>query len=214
MAEETATGTLGLRPSDEKSWAGQAPDDRDLLAQCRQGDMTAFSLLVEKYQDRLFNTTYRLCGNYQDACELTQETFLRALRGIAGFRGEAKFYTWLFRIALNLTRSHRRRAGRRRWHSLDQPDGTLELASQASRLGGNDCPDPAERAEQAERNSKVAAALDQLAQQYKTVIVLRDVEGLDYQQIARIVGVPVGTVKSRVHRGRLTLRKYLADLVE
>ncbi|GAG12238.1 unnamed protein product, partial [marine sediment metagenome] len=73
---------------------------------------------------------------------------------------------------------------------------------------------PAERAEQAERNSKVAAALDQLAQQYKTVIVLRDVEGFDYQQIARIVGVPVGTVKSRVHRGRLTLRKYLADLVE
>ncbi len=214
MAEETGTGTLGLGPSVGESWAGQAPDDRDLLEQCRQGDMTAFSLLVEKYQDRLFNTTYRLCGNYQDACELTQETFLRALKGIAGFRGDAKFYTWLFRIALNLTRSHRRRAGRRRWRSLDQPDGTLELASQASRLGGNDCPDPAERAEQAERNAKVGAALDQLAQQHRTVIVLRDVEGLNYEQIAQIVGVPVGTVKSRVHRGRLTLRKYLADLVE
>jgi len=214
MAEETATGTLGLGPSDGQSWAGQVPDDRDLLEQCRQGDMTAFSLLVEKYQDRLFNATYRLCGNYQDACELTQETFLRALRGIAGFRGEAKFYTWLFRIAVNLTRSHRRRAGRRRWRSLDQHDGTLELASQASRLCGNDCPDPAELAEQAERNSKVTAALDRLAQQHRSVVVLRDVEGLNYQQIARIVGVPVGTVKSRVHRGRLSLRKYLADLVE
>ncbi len=214
MAEEIATGTLGLEPSEEKSWAGRAADERELIAQSRQGDMTAFSLLVEKYQDRLFNTTYRLCGNYQDACELTQETFLRALKGIAGFRGEAKFYTWLFRIALNLTRSHHRRAGRRRWQSLDEPDGTLELASQASRLGGNDCPDPAERAAQAERNSKVSAALDQLAQQYKTVIVLRDVEDLNYREIAQIVGVPVGTVKSRVHRGRLTLRKHLADLVE
>ncbi len=214
MTEETATGTLGLEPSRERPWAGQAADDRDLLAQSRQGDMTAFSLLVEKYQDRLFNTTYRLCGNYQDACELTQETFLRALKGIAGFRGEAKFYTWLFRIALNLTRSHRRRAGRSRWQSLDQPDGTIELASQASRLGPADCPGPAERAEQAERNTKVIAALDRLAQQHRTVIVLRDVEGLNYREIAEIVGVPIGTVKSRVHRGRLALREYLADLVE
>ncbi len=214
MAEEIATGTLSLHPSDEQSSAGQAPDDRDLVAQSRQGDMTAFSLLVEKYQDRLFNTTYRLCGNYQDACELTQEAFLRALKGIAGFRSDAKFYTWLFRIALNLTRSHRRRAARRSSRSLDQPDGTLELASQAARLGAADCPSPAERAEQTERNTKVTAALDRLAQQYKTVIVLCDVEGLNYREIAQIVGVPVGTVKSRVHRGRLTLRQYLADLME
>ena len=214
MAEETATGTLGLEPRDEKSWVRAAADERDLLAQCRQGDMTAFALLVEKYQDRLFNATYRLCGNYQDACELSQETFLRALKGIAGFRGDAKFYTWLFRIALNLTRSYHRRAGRKRSRSLDEPDGTLELASQARGLGAADCPSPAERAEQAERNSKVSAALDRLAQQYKTVIVLRDVEDLDYRQIAQIVGVPVGTVKSRVHRGRLALRQYLADLIE
>ncbi len=214
MAEEIATGTLGLRPGDEKSWAGRAADDQDLVAQCRQGDMTAFSLLVEKYQDRLFNTTYRLCGNYQDACELTQETFLRALRGLAGFRGEAKFYTWLFRIALNLTRSRHRRAGRRRSRSLNELDGTLELASQARGLSRSENSDPAEQAEQAERNSKVVAALDRLAQQYKTVIVLRDVEDLDYRQIAQIVGVPVGTVKSRVHRGRLALRNYLADLIE
>ncbi len=214
MAEEIATGTLGLEPSEEKSWAGRAADERELIAQSRQGDMTAFSLLVEKYQDRLFNATYRLCGNYQDACELTQETFLRALRGLAGFRMEAKFYTWLFRIALNLTHSHHRRASKRRCQSLDQPDGTLELASQARGLGGTDCADPSERASQAEQNIKVVAALDQLAEQYKTVIVLRDVENLDYRQIAQIVGVPVGTVKSRVHRGRLTLRKYLADLIE
>ncbi len=214
MAEEIATEALGIRPGDDKSWARHSPDDRDLIAQSRQGDMTAFALLVEKYQDRLFNATYRLCGNYQDACELSQETFLRALRGISGFRSEAKFYTWLFRIALNLTRSHHRRAGRRRSRSLNELDGTLELASQARGLSRSENSDPAERAEQAERNSKVVAALDRLAQQYKTVIVLRDVENLDYRQIAQIVGVPIGTVKSRVHRGRLTLRKYLADLIE
>ena len=214
MAEEITTEALGIRPSDEKSWAGPGPDEGDLIAQSRQGNMTAFSLMVEKYQDRLFNSTYRLCGNYQDACELSQETFLRALRGISGFRSEAKFYTWLFRIALNLTRSHHRRAGRRRSRSLNELDGTLELASQASGLSQSESPDPAVRAEQAERNSQVVAGLNQLALHYKTVIVLRDVEDLDYQQIAQIVGVPVGTVKSRVHRGRMALRKHLAQLIE
>ena len=169
--------------------------------------------LVEKYQDRLFNATYRLCGNYSDACELSQETFLRALKNIGSFRGEAKFYTWLFRIGLNLVRSHHRRSGKRRWRSLDEGDGMLEIASQARGLGKGDCLGPAERAEQAERNDKVMAALDRLAQQYRAVIVLRDVEGLNYQEIAKIVGVPVGTVKSRVHRGRLALKKYLGDLL-
>lgn len=214
MAEEIATEALGIRPSDEKSWTGSGPNENDLIAQARQGDMRAFSVLVEKYQDRLFNATYRLCGNYQDACELTQEAFLRALRGIAGFRSEAKFYTWLFRIALNLTRSRQRRSGRRKSRSLNELDGTLEAASQASSLSQSESSDPAERAEQSEQNSKVVAALDQLAGHYKTVIVLRDVEDLDYQQIAQIVGVPVGTVKSRVHRGRLALRKHLAELIE
>ena len=213
MADETATEALGVRPADDELYLSPDLDEGELLTQARQGNMRAFSVLVEKYQDRLFNTTYRLCGSYPDACELTQETFLRALKGLAGFRGDAKFYTWLFRIALNLTRSYHRRAGRVRWQSLDQADGTLEVASQASRLSPDDCTDPAERAAQAERNKQVTAALGQLAQQYRAVIVLRDVEGLDYQQIAKIVGVPVGTVKSRVHRGRLTLRKYLADLL-
>ena len=215
MADETAIGALDLDPDGGSALAARADDDRDLILHCRQGDMRAFSLLVEKYQDRLFNATYRLCGNYQDACELTQEAFLRALRGLAGFRQEAKFYTWLFRIALNLTRSYHRRASRRpKTRSLDEASGTLELASQANALAGNDAPDPAERAIQAERNAKVTAALGRLAQQYRAVIVLRDVEGMNYQEIAEIVGVPVGTVKSRVHRGRLALKEYLADLIE
>ena len=212
MADETAIGALDLDSADGSALAARADDDREILLHCRQGDMRAFSLLVEKYQDRLFNATYRLCGNYQDACELTQEAFLRALKGLAGFRQEAKFYTWLFRIALNLTRSYHRRANRRpTTRSLDEAGGTLDFASQANSLSGND---PAERAIQAEQNAKVTAALGRLAQQHRAVIVLRDVEGMNYQEIAEIVGVPVGTVKSRVHRGRLALKEYLADLIE
>jgi len=214
MAADEALASSAVTSANGRAWPEAADSDWPLVQQCRQGDMQAFSVLVEKYQDRLFNATYRLCGNYQDACELTQEAFLRALKGLTGFRGEAKFYTWLFRIALNLIRSHQRRVSRRYFSSLDEPDGKLGVASQAAGLCSKDCADPAQQALQAERNHKVVDALGRLAEQYRTVIVLRDVEGLDYEQIAQTLGVPVGTVKSRVHRGRLTLREYLADLMK
>jgi RNA polymerase sigma-70 factor (ECF subfamily) len=203
-----------ISSTDGQTWARAVDGDWAVIEQCRGGDVRAFAVLVEKYQDRLFSATYRLCGNYQDACELTQEAFLRALKGINGFRGEAKFYTWLFRIALNLVRSHRRRAGRKHFSSLDEPDGKLELASQAAGLVDSDYADPTQQAIQAERAGQVTAALGRLAQQYRTVIVLRDIEGLDYEEIAGTLGVPVGTVKSRVHRGRLALKEYLADLMK
>ena len=214
MAADEAVVSSAVTSANGRARPEAADGDWPVVQQCRQGDVQSFSVLVEKYQDRLFNMTYRLCGNYQDACELTQEAFLRALKDISSFRGEAKFYTWLFRIALNLFRSHQRRAGRIYFSSLDEPDGRLEFASQAAGLRGKDCADPAQQALQAERNHKVVDALGRLAEHYRTVIVLRDVEGLDYKQIAQTLGVPVGTVKSRVHRGRLTLREYLADLME
>ena len=213
MADDTATSALGIRPAGDDLWADHDLDERQLLEHCRQGDMRAFSILVEKYQDRLFNAVFRLCGNYQDACELSQEAFLRALKNIGNFRGQAKFYTWLFRISLNLVRSHHRRAGKRRYRSLDESDGTMEIASQALKLAGKNYPSPAEQAEQAERNDKVMAGLGRLAQQYRVVIVLRDIDGMDYQEISEILRVPVGTVKSRIHRGRLTLREYLKDVL-
>lgn len=214
VADEIVTTVPAYGPAGVRTEPGAILRDRDLLQQCRQGDMQAFAVLVERYQDRLFNATYRICGNYQDACELTQEAFLRALKNISGFRGDAKFYTWLFRIAVNLVRSHQRRIGRRRTSSLDRPDGTLAAASQAASLVGEDCADPAQRIIQAERDSKVVQALGQLAQEYRTAIVLRDVQGLDYRQIAEVLDVPVGTVKSRVHRGRLALRDLLAGVVQ
>ena len=214
MAADEALASSAATLANGRTWSGAADSDEFLVQQCRQGDLRSFAVLVRKYQDRLFNTTFRLCGNYQDACELTQEAFLRALRGITGFRGDAKFYTWLFRIALNLIRSHQRRAGRRHFSSLDEPDGKLEFASQAAALLDGDCADPAQRAIRTERNHKVLAALGRLAEQYRTVIVLRDIDGLDYEQIAQALSLPVGTVKSRIHRGRLTLREYLADLME
>ncbi len=138
MTADEAVARSVIPSADDRPWPRAADGDWAFVQQCRHGDVSAFAILVEKYQDKLFNTTYRLCGNYQDACELTQEAFLRALRGINGFRGEAKFYTWLFRIALNLVRSHQRRAGRKHFSSLDEPDGKLELASQAAGLLGDD----------------------------------------------------------------------------
>ncbi|NIA08124.1 MAG: sigma-70 family RNA polymerase sigma factor [Actinobacteria bacterium] len=214
MTVDKAVASSAVSLANGRAWGRAVDGDWSIIQQCRHGDVRAFAVLVEKYQDRLFNTTYRLCGNYQDARELTQEAFLRALKGINGFRSEAKFYTWLFRIALNLVRSHQRRAGRKHFSSLDEPDGKLEIASQAAALLDGDCADPAQRAIQAERNHKVLAALGRLAEQYRTVIVLRDIEGLNYEQIAQTLSLPVGTVKSRVHRGRLALKEYLADLMK
>ena len=213
MTAEEAVVSSAMSSANGRAWDKATDGDWAVVQQCRSGDVRAFAFLVEKYQDRLFNTTYRLCGNYQDACELTQEAFLRALRSIAGFRSEAKFYTWLFRIALNLVRSHQRRAGRKHFSSLDEPDGKLEVASQAAGLLGGDGADPAQLAIRAERDAQVMAAVGRLAEQYRTVIVLRDVEELDYEQIAETLGIPVGTVKSRVHRGRLALKEDLADLI-
>ena len=101
-------------------------EDAALLRQCRKGDTDAFGPLVRKYQDRLFNSLLRFCGNYDDAEELCQETFVKAIEGLAAFRAESGFYTWLFRIGMNLAISRRRRSGRIKFHSLDATDSDGE----------------------------------------------------------------------------------------
>lgn len=208
-------------PLNDASRAGESTakairfDDAALVAACQNGQMQAFGSLVAKYQDRLFNTIYRMCGNRDDAAELCQEAFVRAFEKLPGFRGQSQFYTWLFRIAVNLTLSLRRRAGRVRFSSLS-PDpelGDSQAASLTAELAGRREPDPAQRVADAETHRKVLEAIDALDDEYRTVVVLRDIEDMDYEQIAAVLAVPMGTVKSRLHRARCMLRERLADLV-
>jgi len=199
-AEAARTGTIGF-------------EDAALVERARKGDMQAFGSLIAKYQDRVFNAIYRMCGRREDAEELSQETFLRAIEKISQFRGQARFYTWVFRIAVNLVISHRRRDGRIKFQSLggvEDPPGDRVVALKAAKRGDS----PPEKVIAAETQRRVTEALEQLDDQMRVVLVLRDMEDMNYSEIAEVLSVPAGTVKSRLHRARCALAEKLEDLVE
>jgi len=187
-----------------------------LVERCRKGDMQAFGALVAKYQDRIYNLILRMCGRASDAEELAQETFLKAMQRIGQFRGQSRFYTWLFRIAANLTISHRRRSGRVKFQSLGGTEDYERTQAQAltASVARRRNPGPEASAMSNETSRRVMEALEELDDEFRIVVLLRDMEDMDYAQVADVLGVPVGTVKSRLHRGRCILKEKLADLVE
>ncbi len=189
----------------------RAADEAVLVESARSGDMNAFSRLVAQYQDRVLNTCWRVSGRFEDAEDLAQETFLKALESIGTFRRQSGFYTWLFRIAVNVSISHRRRKGRMPRLSLCCGDGQGELAE--SLTDGDKAPDPSARLSNLERQRLVQNALDSLDDDHRAILVLRDIEGFDYRQIAQILEAPEGTVKSRLHRARMELRERLKGVI-
>ncbi len=183
--------------------------DAELVQRAQRGAPAAFAELVTRYQDRVYNTCYRMCHNDADALDLTQTTFLKALEALPRFQRRANFFTWLYRIAVNLTLTQRRTKSRRALQSLDrgldeEHDPPTPVASE------RDC-DVSRAAEQRELHERVESALAELEDEFRAAVVLKDIENLDYACIAEILGVPVGTVKSRIHRGRLMLRGLLRD---
>ncbi|MFP3938522.1 MAG: sigma-70 family RNA polymerase sigma factor [Phycisphaerae bacterium] len=190
-------------------------EDASLVQRCRDGDLRGFEALVAKYQHRLYNALYRMTGRSDDAEELAQDAFLKALEKLDSFAGRSSFYTWLYRIAVNLTISRRRREGRIRFQPLTVGDDDFDR-SQAAELSArkrqNGNPGPAAMAESAEAAGRLTDALERLDDEYRIVVVLRDIEGMDYAQIAEVLELPAGTVKSRLHRGRCMLREMLSDL--
>ena len=190
-------------------------EDSALVERVRKGDMQAFGSLVAKYQDRIYNTILRMCGRAADAEELAQETFLRALERIGQFKGRCEFYTWLFRVAANLAISHRRRSARIRFQSLSADEelaGTQADALTAAVALRRD-PPPKTAAMTNESRQRVLEALEGLEDEFRLVVVLCDIEEMDYSQAADVIGVPIGTIKSRLHRARCVLKERLADLV-
>jgi RNA polymerase sigma-70 factor (ECF subfamily) len=189
-----------------------------LLKKARDGDRMAYGQIVTLFQDRLFNAMLRMVGEPEEARELTQEAFTRGLEKIESFRGEASPYTWLFRIGMNLAISNLRRNQRRRTYSLDgsapsnngqHADEDNQASAFVNRLA-SDIPEPHQMAESKERHRMVVEALGRLDSEYRAVLVMRDVEGFDYQQMADVLGMPLGTLKSRLFRARLALRDELA----
>ena len=193
--------------------------DVALLQKAQAGDRGAYGQIVVLYQDRLYNAVLRLVGDRDEARELTQEAFTRGLEKIDSFRGDASPYTWLFRIAVNLAISQLRKVNRHRVFSLSAPgrngNGQASAASddQASglidRLAEKRAVQPHDELENRETGEQVMAALGRLDAEYRAVLVMRDIEGFDYQQMADVLGLPLGTLKSRLFRARLALRDEL-----
>lgn len=195
-----------------------APDrsDSELVAASRAGRTEAFGELVTRYQDRVFNLAYRLTNSHEDAAETAQEAFLKAWRALDTFRGDCAFYTWGFRITVNTVRSRRRfQAVRPTEHSLDANPGHDDNGRGHSLASGLKArvPDPAEEAGRAEHRQLVEQALARLNEEQRMLIVLRDIEGRNYAEIADLLDCPRGTVKSRLHRARMVLKDLLAPVL-
>ena len=185
-------------------------DDQPLIEAARAGRAEAFGELVRRYQGRLYPTLLRLTGSAEDAQDLLQEAFLRAYRKLDRFRGGSSFYTWLYRLAVNLALSHRRRRkGPARFSEL-RAEGGAEIEP----TGDPEQTDPTIPAERAERDALVQSALDALAPDHRAVVVLKEFDGLRYEEIAATLGIPVGTVRSRLHRARHELRGRLSGIID
>ena len=181
--------------------------DRELVARCaRQDDPAAFGELVARHQERIYAAVRRFCGHDDDACDIVQRAFLNAFRKIREFKGDAAFSTWLYRIAFNEAISYRRER-RRPALPLGASDDGARPPEPAER------PDPAARMESEETRRKVQQALDLLSDEDRQIVLLRDLQGHSYEEIAEILGIPKGTVRSRLHRARLELRDRLKSFI-
>ena len=180
-------------------------DDAPLIAATLAGDTAAFGRLVGLYQDRLYNSLLRVLGSAEDARDVVQDAFVQAFLKLDSFRGSSAFYTWLYRIGFNLAMSHMRRG--QKMTSLD----CVKAGCGSEPVDGQPTPDAdVLRTEQVQL---VHAALAELSAEYRQILVLREIEGCRYEEIAEILELPVGTVRSRLFRARLQLRDQLAPMM-
>ena len=192
-------------------------DDALLVKQCWQGDSAAMERLILKYQNRIYNVILKICADPDDAAELTQETFVKVIENIDKFQGRSSFYTWAFRIAVNLTLNYCQRNARLGFSSLDTEQE--KYYSQATRvlkefLSDDSSPDPAAVAQNRELCEIAVQSLMKLDDAQRAVVVLRDIEGMSYAQIANVLDIELGTVRSRLSRARTKLRQILEAILQ
>ena len=200
---ETALYSEAESPN-RRNESGAADPDLELVNQFQAGKETGFNRLVLRHQDLVYNLCFRLLGNSSDAEEAAQEAFVRVYKGLKSFRSESKFSTWLYRIATNASLNLRQTAHQR------VMKGAVEFESLEESL-----PDPSggpeSDLEQSRLSAEIQSGIKSLPEEFRTTLVLRDVEGRDYEEIAAITGANLGTVRSRLHRARDRMRLFLTE---
>ncbi len=190
----------------------EANVDMELVARVKNGDVSAFDILTRKYRERLYRVVYNMVSNREDAMDITQNAFIKAFSSINSFRGGSAFYTWLYRIAINSSITFLKRARLRRFFSLDNADETLASDDVLEKLSENR---GAERGViLSELKEKLNEALQTLSIKHRTVIVLREIEGLSHQEISKITNTSENTVRTRLHYAKSILRERLKDYLK
>jgi RNA polymerase sigma-70 factor (ECF subfamily) len=184
-------------------------DERALIQRCIAGDATAFEPLVEKYRQRVWRLAYQVLHDREEAWDVAQEAFVRAFHSLPSFRGQSAFYTWLFRITVNVaTDRHRQRGAQARAFGPERVSEE-EWARTTPDPGGG----PEQQAARKEQRERIRSALDALPPKARTIIMLSDVEGLSYREIAEVLNCPIGTVMSRLHNARKRLKALLGPML-
>ena len=179
-------------------------DEKHILARARRGELPAFEELLRRHEKRVYAVALRSSGSPEDAEDITQEVFLRAWRSIEEFRGDSGFSTWLFRITMNLCVDHARHK-----HAQPQTQPLVMGEEESERPLPDTAPTPEEHLDNSELGRELAAALDEVSEEHRRIVLLRDVSGMSYTEIAEVLEISEGTVKSRLSRARIALRKVL-----
>jgi RNA polymerase sigma-70 factor, ECF subfamily len=201
VAQASATDAVGVQATEAQ-----------LVERCKRGESLAFDELISAHQDRVFNTAFRLMGNYDEALDLTQEVFLNCFRKIGNFKGDSALSTWLYRIAVNTAKNrwkYQQSRGYNKTHSIDAPlsaDDEERIKQYPDSL-----PTPRKIASDREAMAYLEGQLAHLNEEHREVLVLRYLEELSYEEIADILRLSIGTVKSRIHRARNELRDFMKD---
>ena len=190
----------------------QFSDDFELVEKTVSGDIAAFDGLVLKYQDRIFNIAYRMLGSYEEAKDAVQEALVNVYRSLGNFRKESSFYTYLCQVVINLCKNKLRKLAQgSKTISMDAP---INLEDDEVRMQIPDAADdPRQELDRKDKKARIQDAINSLDEEHKSVVVLRDIEEMSYEDIAQALDLNIGTVKSKLHRARQVLKEKLKDVI-
>ena len=184
-----------------------------LVHRAKNGDLTAFDSLMVKYRERLYSVIYNMTFNHEDAADLTQETFVKAFRSLSKFREKSSFFTWIYRIGVNLTLTFLKRRKIRKFFSFDQAADDGGMSKELELVSTNNSTS-AKKTLLNELHEKLNEALSKLSDKHRTIVVLFEIDGLSHKEIAGIMRCTEGTVRSRLHYAKQQLQAYMSEYIE